>query len=80
MVDGGSEPIERLRRQGLDLVLLDLAMADPDGLEVYAWIVTQRSAMVFRTAFLTGTVFDAEAVEAARVEHPFAHQMGRWHW
>lgn len=74
--DGG-EAIGLMRLRTFDLVLLDLAMAPPDGLDVYAWIVAERPDLATRTAFITGTLLGADDVDAVRqtgrpmIEKPF---------
>lgn len=66
VVLGGGEAIARLQRESFDLVLLDLDMDEPNGLGVHAWISAARPALATRTVFVTGTMLDPEAEEAAR--------------
>jgi CheY-like chemotaxis protein len=74
---GGAEAIERLRLRTFDLVLIDLSMAEPDGLGVYAWMAAHRPAMAARAAFITGASLASGEVERARrtgrpvIEKPF---------
>jgi PAS domain S-box-containing protein len=63
---GGGEAIRQLRHRTFDLVLLDLDMALPDGLGVYAWIVAARPAMIARTVFVTVALLEPGKIEAIR--------------
>lgn len=62
----GREAIARMRREPFDLVLLDIAMDEPDGLGVYAWMAAERPAIAARAVFITGASLDPTAAEAAR--------------
>jgi CheY-like chemotaxis protein len=51
---GGSSALETIRREPVDIVVLDLRMPDLGGAEVYQIIQNEKPALADRTIFLSG--------------------------
>jgi eukaryotic-like serine/threonine-protein kinase len=62
--DGGQRALEALRAGGVDLVLLDLAMPDMDGLQVLKALRSTRSAAELPVIMVTASSDSEDVVEA----------------
>ncbi|MBI4501946.1 MAG: response regulator [Gemmatimonadetes bacterium] len=54
VAEGGNRAVEAIRREAIDVVLLDLRMPDLDGTEVYRIMRRERPELASRTIFLSG--------------------------
>ena len=58
----GWDAMRQLRRRQLDLVVLDLAMPDPDGWRVLEFMRQSRPDLLRRTIVLTARRYDNDAI------------------
>lgn len=68
----GREAQEALAGRDVDLIVSDVRMPDLDGPGLFAWLRSERPALVERTVFLTGDTLGAEASRfLADTKRPF---------
>lgn len=76
--EGGQAAIGRLESDGdFDVILCDLLMPEPSGVDVYEWVRAHRPHLSERIVFMSGGVFTErvhaflESVDNQRIDKPF---------
>jgi CheY-like chemotaxis protein len=78
VVSSGESALERLREGGdYDVIICDLTMPGISGIDVHAWISTERPGLEQRMVFITGGAFTEtsaaflDTVPNSRLDKPF---------
>jgi CheY-like chemotaxis protein len=81
VVGSGEDAKERLESgERYDVILCDLMMPAPSGMDLHAWLASSGSELADRMIFMSGGVFTEEAqaflerVPNPRVDKPFDHE------